>query len=111
MPEKKGATMSAPNTDPDLQVRRHRGPLIGMAVVIIVIAGLFIGWLAYETNLSTTDGESDLPMPMEQDDAAVPDANGPSTEPGVDAGVAPPDATVADPDATGAAPVDNTGTP
>lgn len=45
--------MSAPKTDIEKQERRHKGPLIGMAVGAAVAALLLFGlvtWLAYEGN-------------------------------------------------------------
>jgi hypothetical protein len=38
--------MSAPQTDPDKQIRRHRTPLVGMALCVIVVA---LGYFAYTT--------------------------------------------------------------
>jgi cell division protein FtsN len=40
----KGKAMSAPNTNIERQKRRHRGPLIGMALGVIVAT---IGFLAF----------------------------------------------------------------
>ncbi len=40
--------MSAPNTNIDKQKRRHRGPLIGMALVVIFALALTVFWLLDE---------------------------------------------------------------
>jgi hypothetical protein len=44
----KGNLMSAPHTNIDKQQRRHRGPLIGMALVVTLVAIGFIWWLGIE---------------------------------------------------------------
>lgn len=36
--------MSAPKTNLETEKRRHKGPLIGMAVVVIFAVGLIIYW-------------------------------------------------------------------
>ncbi|MGP9790130.1 hypothetical protein [Roseinatronobacter sp. NSM] len=40
--------MSAPDTNPKKQARRHRGPLVGMAIGVI-LAVAFLGWLLVRT--------------------------------------------------------------
>jgi multidrug efflux pump subunit AcrA (membrane-fusion protein) len=45
--------MSAPKTNIERQVSRHRGPLYGMLAVGGFVAVLFIGWLFYETSGAT----------------------------------------------------------
>lgn len=40
--------MSAPQTNIEVQKRRHRGPLIGMAVVVVFAVGLIVYWLIKE---------------------------------------------------------------
>ncbi|NEX47189.1 hypothetical protein [Pseudotabrizicola algicola] len=55
--------MSAPQTNIDKQQRRHRGPLIGMILVVIAVGIGFVWWLGYEA------AESDpLPGPSDQID-------------------------------------------
>ncbi len=39
--------MSAPHTDIEKQKRRHRGPLVGMAIVLAAVAVLFVGYLSF----------------------------------------------------------------
>ena len=41
--------MSAPQTNIEKQQRRHRGPLIGMAVVVALVAIGFVWWLGIES--------------------------------------------------------------
>jgi hypothetical protein len=41
--------MSAPKTNVDRQVARHRGPLFGMMAVGGFVAILVLGWLFYES--------------------------------------------------------------
>tara|TARA_R110001606_G_scaffold198784_1_gene346385 strand:- start:164 stop:439 length:276 start_codon:yes stop_codon:yes gene_type:complete len=41
--------MSAPQTDIEKQERRHWGPLAGIALGILVVAALFIGWMVWIT--------------------------------------------------------------
>ena len=48
--------MSAPQTNITKQQRRHRGPLIGMIVVVIAVGIGFVWWLGYEA------AESDPPQ-------------------------------------------------
>lgn len=40
--------MSAPQTNIEKQQRRHRGPLIGMAVLVTVVLVGLVWWLAHE---------------------------------------------------------------
>jgi len=46
--------MSAPRTNIDKQKRRHRGPLIGMALVVVLVIAGFSYWLVDEA----ADGQS-----------------------------------------------------
>jgi hypothetical protein len=41
--------MSAPKTNVDRQVARHRGPLFGMMAVGGFVAVLLLGWVLYES--------------------------------------------------------------
>lgn len=70
--------MSAPHTNIKVQKRRHRGPLIGMAVVVVFAVGLIIYWLFEEAangeSRQNPDSES---MEMGANiDAAVPITSG-----------------------------------
>jgi len=49
--------MSAPKTNIDRQVSRHRGPLYGMLAIGGFVAVLFVGWLFYETDGATDSTE------------------------------------------------------
>ena len=37
--------MSAPHTDPEQQYKRHKAPIIGMAMVVVFAVGLILYWL------------------------------------------------------------------
>lgn len=39
--------MSAPNTNTETQVKRHKGPLWGMALVGLFVAGMFLALAAW----------------------------------------------------------------
>lgn len=54
--------MSAPNTDPEKQVRQHRWPLIGMAVIVLIVLAGFVWWLNDETH----DPEMPPQAPVEE---------------------------------------------
>jgi hypothetical protein len=60
--------MSAPKTNVDRQVSRHRGPLLGMLAVGGFVAVLFLGWLFYETRNATDATE--VPPPETADTVA-----------------------------------------
>ncbi len=44
--------MSAPDTDPEKQERRHKAPLLGMKGVIIFVALILVGVAIYSTTQS-----------------------------------------------------------
>lgn len=48
--------MSAPQTNIEKQKRRHRGPLIGMIVVVLAVGLGYLWWVGYEV------AESDPPQ-------------------------------------------------
>lgn len=79
--------MSAPNTNIDKQARRHRGPLIGMALVVVFGVALILYWLMEES------AQSDPPAPqdqIEQQSGAAPTTATPVTPaPGEGAVIAP----------------------
>lgn len=52
--------MSAPKTDIDRQVSRHRGPLFGMLAVGGFVGVMLLGWLFYESR-GTTDATETMP--------------------------------------------------
>lgn len=74
--------MSAPRTDIEKQVRRHRGPLIGMAIAVIFGLALMVYWwgeLASKTEPRTPNDaattidavpSTDLPAPQTQSPAS-----------------------------------------
>lgn len=49
--------MSAPQTNLENQKRRHRGPLMGMALVVIFAVGLIFIWLMDESSGGETPGD------------------------------------------------------
>ena len=40
--------MSASNTNLEKQKERHAGPLSGMAILLTLVALMFVGWVGYE---------------------------------------------------------------
>jgi hypothetical protein len=65
--------MSAPRTNVTTETRRHRGPLIGMAVAVLLVMGMFGYWMFDEaaSGQSSTTTASDGPPASEGDGAAV----------------------------------------
>ncbi|MCR9086203.1 MAG: hypothetical protein NXH97_05610 [Rhodobacteraceae bacterium] len=58
--------MSAPNTDPERQVKRHRGPLFGMAfagLAALLAFALLILWLSSEPEEETLEDPQILSAP------------------------------------------------
>ncbi|QIE43388.1 hypothetical protein G5B39_15255 (plasmid) [Rhodobacteraceae bacterium SC52] len=49
--------MSASNTNIDRQTRRHRGPLVGIALSVATALVLFFGYLTF----FAADGQDDTP--------------------------------------------------
>lgn len=58
--------MSAPHTDPEKEARRHRGPLIGMAAVVLFGVVLIVYWIFEEV------ATSDPPEPPRAEDRLDP---------------------------------------
>ena len=76
--------MSAPRTNIKKQGRRHIGPLIGIALSILVAGGLLVGYMAYAVDTDET------PAPeMQTDDPSVLPAPGTPATPMDDASPAP----------------------
>lgn len=67
--------MSAPRTNLEKQKRRHIGPLIGMAVVVLFGVVLMVYWLFEEA------AESDVPPQDETIESAPADTPPETTEP------------------------------
>lgn len=63
-------TMSAPQTNIEKQKKRHRGPLIGMALVAIFGVGMIFFWLMDEA--ASTDAPADVPQGLEETVPAQP---------------------------------------
>lgn len=52
--------MSAPDTNIDRQKRRHRGPLVGMAAVILFATAIGAYYLGYLATEGSTPGEPEV---------------------------------------------------
>lgn len=57
--------MSAPNTDPEKQAKRHKGPLSGIILVVVFAIVLLIGLAIYVTYRGNTPG-NDQPIGTDQ---------------------------------------------
>jgi hypothetical protein len=55
--------MSAPQTNPEKQRRRHRGPLIGITLVLIFVALIFVWWVLGEAAGSGGQDNSNVDVP------------------------------------------------
>lgn len=53
--------MSAPRTNIETQKRRHRGPLIGMALVVLFGLGIIIYWLLEQSANADNPQGSEVP--------------------------------------------------
>jgi hypothetical protein len=82
--------MSAPKTNIDRQVSRHRGPLLGMMAVGGFVAILILGWLFYEssgrdaTEVVPADASADgteTPVEPAATAPAAPETDAPVTTP------------------------------
>jgi hypothetical protein len=67
--------MSAPRTNLETQKRRHRGPLIGMALVAIFGVGLIVYWQFEEA----ADGNSPAPDTVQPTETGTSPAAAPVT--------------------------------
>jgi hypothetical protein len=72
--------MSAPQTDPERQLKRHRVPIIGMALVVLFAIGVILYWLFDEVS------HSDPPSPRPPAEVSGPSGGGmvppnPETQP------------------------------
>lgn len=70
--------MSAPKTNIDRQVARHRGPLFGMIAVGGFVGVMLLGWLFYESR-GATDATQTIPADSAPVAPATPAA--PATQP------------------------------
>lgn len=73
--------MSAPDTNVDRQARRHRTPLVGMALVVGFAAVAMLIWLSWEAADGNTPGEDTVVTDTEQ---VAPGVVVEETEPAVD---------------------------
>lgn len=66
--------MSAPDTNLKKQARRHRGPLVGMAIAVI-LAVAFLGWLLVRTLVvepEPPEQPAQAPAGQTQSDTGIP---------------------------------------
>lgn len=63
--------MSAPDTNLKKQTRRHRGPLIGMALAVI-LAVAFLGWLLVRTLVVEPEQPAQAPATQTESDTGIP---------------------------------------
>ena len=73
--------MSAPETNIETQKRRHRGPLIGMIVVVIFAVGLIVWWMLEQTALSEPPQGSTTQIDGRTGEAVEPPATAPADLP------------------------------
>ncbi len=59
--------MTPPDTDLKKQERRHIGPLIGMAVVVIFGIGIIVYWIGEEVATAPEDDGTTLEAPTAED--------------------------------------------
>jgi hypothetical protein len=97
--------MSAPKTNIDKQVSRHRGPLFGLMAVGGFVGVLLLGWLFYES-YGTRDA-TDVPPAETAPAAGTSGTTAPASEDSESAAPAPDDVApsgTTDPAPTGSAP-------
>lgn len=66
--------MTPPDTDLNKQKRRHRGPLIGMALVCVIGVGVILYWIFEEAAVApgpTDDSEAVTPAEIREGDVDV----------------------------------------
>ncbi len=80
--------MSQPEEDLTRQVRRHRGPILGFGIVVLIVLGFFLWWVGYEVDQSAPDntpdqaGETAAPPASAAPPAQAPDQPGGAPAPG-----------------------------
>lgn len=52
--------MSAPQTDPERQVRQHRVPIYGTVILVILVLAGFLWWVSDETDHPEMPGETNI---------------------------------------------------
>ncbi len=76
--------MSAPHTDLERQKRRHRGPLIGIIVVLLFVSAIFAYFVLYEFGQSdpaTSDAPTDTPVSTTTPEVITPAPQADPSEP------------------------------
>ncbi|MCC5958761.1 MAG: hypothetical protein JJU08_05435 [Rhodobacteraceae bacterium] len=75
--------MSAPDTNLKKQTWRHRGPLVGMALAVI-LAVAFLGWLLVRMLVVEPEQPTQAPAAQTESDTGIPaegTITGPANEP------------------------------
>lgn len=70
--------MTAPDSNLKKQKRRHRGPLVGMAVAVAV-AGALLLWLLFRTLSGTPETTEQPPAPAESSEAVPAESDAATT--------------------------------
>lgn len=68
--------MSQPEQDLTRQVRRHRGPIFGIVIVVLLVVGFFLWWVGYEV-----DGAGPTSSAEQTEGQVSPTAPAPSAAP------------------------------
>lgn len=72
--------MSAPRTDIEKQARRHRGPLIGMVIVVLFGLALMVFWWGGLASKTDPRAPNDAATTMQTDPSqATPQTEGPAS--------------------------------
>ena len=64
--------MSAPNTNVEKQEENHKGPLVGMRMVLVyaaILLAAFLAWTAYNGDGAEVEGEAGVSANVEQIDS------------------------------------------
>jgi len=76
--------MSAPDTRLEKQKKRHRGPLVGIALALLVAGGLFVAYLGYTAQTDTPTAVDPVPAtPLPAEGAPVTPLADPDSAPSV----------------------------
>ncbi|WP_284164795.1 hypothetical protein [Frigidibacter sp. SD6-1] len=68
--------MTPPDTNLETQTRRHRGPLVGMLVVVVFAVGIIFYWLVAEVEQAETNDQT---TPTTEPPVATPGEGAPAT--------------------------------
>ena len=73
--------MSAPQTNIEKQKRRHRGPLVGMIVVVLAVTLGYLWWVGYEVAESNPPQGNETQIDSRTGQTVVPDPSATEAEP------------------------------